>query len=588
MNASNSNSVVGETIDSADAQSRFLSAAELENLKSFVQDGERRVLAVHTISTSVDEIVRETMKNCFPLGHSDELRTPHQYSACVRDLKILLRYVSYSVLSADKNVFDEHLLPGLVEAYTALNISLNSTVRAISTMRYMTALIAGEETSQIVSEYFDYLCVQIQTQSAHCVQSSASDSSSDWHSWEPRSSLEWLENDSLTQQILCSKADPFGLETSAKSFFNSLVEMPYKFRRTVWREREIMAALYSHMDIWETIPGFTSISVARRTVDGKGGLVGILSFVDGTHIDEISLDDRLPAVISVESSISDFEGCVDVPIILELSDVYVPTTTQTDLSEGILHSRDTSVITTVELQSGKKLAGKGKKGTYGSRFTLAALVLSKGYSSTQRPELLTVRHGLLGYADVSLCESGSHIEIGRIDDNTEDISRQRYSEQLDIALVKTNSEHEYFFNPELNWIDQYPKKPIPILSAMPVQMFGGISGHQIGIVDQSMIIHPGPNPSITPYFSATISSQPGDSGALLVVGHDSKMASPKHIEEYMSDDWDGMSYSMQGILLAASVKNIPSTKAVFRPMITVLDWLNVIPYFPEREMDTCR
>jgi hypothetical protein len=123
---------------------------------------------------------------------------------------------------------------------------------------------------------------------------------------------------------------------------------------------------------------------------------------------------------------------------------------------------------------------------------------------------------------------------------------------------------------------------MPILCGVPVQMYGSSSGHISGVIDESMIMYPGPNPSIVPNFSVTMSynqrTQPGDSGSLLVVGHESKVPVSDFLEEDISDDWSRLVYSMQGVLLAGSTGNMYGSKAIFRPMITILHWLKLQPY----------
>ena len=56
-------------------------------------------------------------------------------AACLRDAEIVLRYISYSLLTGDGSVLNDRCLNGLKETYAALGVPTSNTVRAINIMK---------------------------------------------------------------------------------------------------------------------------------------------------------------------------------------------------------------------------------------------------------------------------------------------------------------------------------------------------------------------------------------------------------------------------------------------------------------------
>ena len=577
----------------------FDAQVDLDKLRSYVQVSERRIRVVSAIYSNTMVIIKETMARPSRLGHVFALNyTVRQYAACIRDLNyflhLFLRSASYYIIAGPYSTLDkldeqpvlnelrETIAEGLGGIYADMDIPLDATLEAIRIMQEVTVCVIEQEDSEITIETFDYLCARFSERAKAIIYSTGITKSSKYNpSWEPKSCDEWLNQDKLSQQIQQSGVEDPSLEDSAEDFFEALSNAPYGLRKQVWREREVMAALYQHMNVWQKIPGFRSVSVGRREVKGKSRLVGIVNFaVYGTHLELIHNNAVIPSLINVDSSIAELkESEKEIPIVVEISDIFIDYTAHSRL-DTIFTSMST---TTLVIQSGDKIVGRSDNGSEGPPVTLTTFVLPTGSSynsNVVHPHLLTVRHGVLGYTDINTCESQVHLKIGEVIYDATNFWPQSLAEKLDIAVVKLTTDRECLIKPYLRWVDEYPKKPVPISSGMPVQMFGGTSGHMLGVVDESMIMYPGPNQSIVPDFSVTIPCQPGDSGSLLVVGHNSKVPIPEFLEEYMSEDWTNLVYSMQGVLLAGSVTSVYGSKAIFRPMITVLHWLKLQPYLP--------
>lgn len=125
---------------SADSKTACIGGAEIESLKKFVADGNKRLDSVNVIASNASCIVSDAIAgmicenqgliqaggNCYP---------NRRMAACLRDGEIVLRYITYAVLSGDASVLEDRCLNGLKETYAALGVPLQSTGRAVGIMK---------------------------------------------------------------------------------------------------------------------------------------------------------------------------------------------------------------------------------------------------------------------------------------------------------------------------------------------------------------------------------------------------------------------------------------------------------------------
>jgi allophycocyanin beta subunit len=357
MSNANWNSLILEESNLADIQGEFLDSSALDQLKIYFADGQRRIVCASQIAASASLIIKETIGQLQLAQPMFPIYTARQYSTCIRDLDYFLRYSTYSILAGDNSILDQ-VLNEFAETYVALNIPIDGVVEAIHIMNKVIAILIGEEDGQLIGISLEYLCENLYEQTKQ-IRDSINiyvGFSQNSQMWEPKSAEEWLKQDKLAQQIQQSGVECLSIEDSADGFFEALNQMPYKLRKQVWREREIMAVLYQQMaDNWHIIPGFISVSVAKRKINGKSRLVGILSFMKWTTLNLICDTYRIPSSINVDSSIADFnEEERQIPIVLEKSEVPVYYNAQAQLD--VIHSA--TPITTLTLQSGDKIAGR--------------------------------------------------------------------------------------------------------------------------------------------------------------------------------------------------------------------------------------
>ncbi|MFN6569324.1 bleomycin hydrolase [Dendronalium sp. ChiSLP03b] len=128
------------SVVAADASTAPIGTSGIGELKKFIAEGNKRLDAVNAIASNASCIVSDAVAgivcenqgliqaggNCYP---------NRRMAACLRDGEILLRYVTYALLSGDASVLDDRALNGLKETYAALGVPTTSSVRAVQIMK---------------------------------------------------------------------------------------------------------------------------------------------------------------------------------------------------------------------------------------------------------------------------------------------------------------------------------------------------------------------------------------------------------------------------------------------------------------------
>nr|YP_009392221.1 phycoerythrin subunit b [Osmundaria fimbriata]ARW60783.1 phycoerythrin subunit b [Osmundaria fimbriata] len=124
----------------SDSKAAYVSGSDLQALKKFIDDGNKRLDAVNYIVSNSSCIVSDAIsgmicENPGLITPGGNCYTNRRMAACLRDGEIILRYVSYALLAGDSSVLEDRCLNGLKETYIALGVPTNSTVRAVSIMK---------------------------------------------------------------------------------------------------------------------------------------------------------------------------------------------------------------------------------------------------------------------------------------------------------------------------------------------------------------------------------------------------------------------------------------------------------------------
>ena len=156
---------------SSDAKAAYIGGSDLQSLKSFINDGNKRLDSVNSIASNASCIVSDAVsgmicENPGLISPGGNCYTNRRMAACLRDGEIILRYVSYALLAGDSSVLDDRCLNGLKETYIALGVPTVSTVRAVSIMKAASTAFITNTASQRKIEIAAGDCQALQAEAA--------------------------------------------------------------------------------------------------------------------------------------------------------------------------------------------------------------------------------------------------------------------------------------------------------------------------------------------------------------------------------------------------------------------------------------
>lgn len=159
-----------KVVSQADARGEFLSTEQLDALTNVVKDGSKRLDTVNRITSNASTIVANAARALFEeqpqlIQPGGNAYTNRRMAACLRDMEIILRYVTYATIAGDSSVLDDRCLNGLRETYQALGVPGGSVAAGVQKMKEAAVKIVNDpngitkgDCSQLVSEvasYFD-------------------------------------------------------------------------------------------------------------------------------------------------------------------------------------------------------------------------------------------------------------------------------------------------------------------------------------------------------------------------------------------------------------------------------------------------
>ncbi|MGD1940787.1 MAG: phycocyanin subunit beta [Leptolyngbyaceae cyanobacterium] len=159
-----------KVVSQADARGQYVSDDQLSALNQFVAEGNKRVDVVNRLTGSTSAIVADAARALFAeqpqlIAPGGNAYTSRRMAACLRDMEIILRYVTYAVFVGDGSVMDDRCLNGLRETYVALGVPGSSVAEGVSKMKDAAISIANDragitqgDCSSLMAElgsYFD-------------------------------------------------------------------------------------------------------------------------------------------------------------------------------------------------------------------------------------------------------------------------------------------------------------------------------------------------------------------------------------------------------------------------------------------------
>lgn len=157
-------------VSQADARGEFLSSAQIDALSQMVSDSNKRMDTVNRITSNASAIVTNAARSLFAeqpqlIAPGGNAYTSRRMAACLRDMEIILRYITYAIFSGDASVLEDRCLNGLRETYLALGTPGSSVAVGVQKMKDAALAIANDtnnitlgDCSQLMAEvasYFD-------------------------------------------------------------------------------------------------------------------------------------------------------------------------------------------------------------------------------------------------------------------------------------------------------------------------------------------------------------------------------------------------------------------------------------------------
>jgi phycocyanin beta chain len=159
-----------KVVAQSDTRGVFASDDQINALKALVAEGNKRIDTVNRITSNSSAIVANAARSLFAdqpqlIAPGGNAYTSRRMAACLRDMEIVLRYVTYAIFTGDASVLDDRCLNGLRETYLALGVPGSSVATGIRKMKDAAIAIANDsngitkgDCSALMSEvgsYFD-------------------------------------------------------------------------------------------------------------------------------------------------------------------------------------------------------------------------------------------------------------------------------------------------------------------------------------------------------------------------------------------------------------------------------------------------
>jgi len=157
-------------VSQADARGEFLSSSQIDALSSMVSESNKRMDSVNRITSNASAMVTNAARALFAeqpqlIAPGGNAYTNRRMAACLRDMEIILRYVTYAVFTGDASVLEDRCLNGLRETYLALGVPGSSVAAGVNKMKDAALAIANNtngitlgDCSSLMAEvasYFD-------------------------------------------------------------------------------------------------------------------------------------------------------------------------------------------------------------------------------------------------------------------------------------------------------------------------------------------------------------------------------------------------------------------------------------------------
>jgi phycocyanin beta chain len=165
-----------KVVSQADSRGAFISASQIDALSAMVAESNKRLDTVNRITSNSSKIVADAARSLFAeqpalIAPGGNAYTSRRMAACLRDMEIILRYVTYAIYAGDASILEDRCLNGLRETYLALGTPGASVAVGVQKMKDAAIAIANDtngvtrgDCSALMSEvgsYFDKAAASI-------------------------------------------------------------------------------------------------------------------------------------------------------------------------------------------------------------------------------------------------------------------------------------------------------------------------------------------------------------------------------------------------------------------------------------------
>ena len=111
-----------------------------ESIQEFVNTANSRLDAIISITNNshaiaADAVTAMICENEDPLNSNNSINTTNKMSVCLRDGEIILRYVTYLLITNDDSILEKSCLKDLKNTYLSLGVPIPNAIRVVELIR---------------------------------------------------------------------------------------------------------------------------------------------------------------------------------------------------------------------------------------------------------------------------------------------------------------------------------------------------------------------------------------------------------------------------------------------------------------------
>tara|TARA_B100001109_G_C18653717_1_gene376258 strand:- start:72 stop:599 length:528 start_codon:yes stop_codon:yes gene_type:complete len=112
----------------------------IENIKEFVNTANSRLDAINSITNNshaiaADAVTAMICENQDSLNSNNSVNTTNKMSVCLRDGEIILRYITYLLITNDESILEKSCLKDLKNTYLSLGVPLPDAIRVVQLIK---------------------------------------------------------------------------------------------------------------------------------------------------------------------------------------------------------------------------------------------------------------------------------------------------------------------------------------------------------------------------------------------------------------------------------------------------------------------